>query len=102
MLMVRRLVEVLDRIQCQLWRQGRFRHLSRTRHLVKFERRAVLGVLVVGKLETLDRDQLLALEGTDHDLLSVGIVRDDRRDQVGQNRLQQKAHDQHPGGHRPL
>ena len=102
MLMVRRLVEVLDRIQCQLWRQGRFRHLSRTRHLVKFERRAVLGVLVVGKLETLDRDQLLALEGTDDDLVSVSIVLDDRCDEVRQYRLQQKTHDQHPGSYHLL
>ena len=101
-LMVCRLVEVLDRIQGQLWRQARLIHLDRIRHLEEFQRRTVFSILVVCELQVVDRDQLLALEGTDDDLVSVSIVLDDRCDEVRQYRLQQKTHDQHPGSYHLL
>ena len=57
----------------------------------------MFGLLVIGQLRQVERDQLAAFERTDDDLLALGVVRDDRSDQVGKNRLQQKAGHQYPG-----
>ena len=48
----------------------------------------MLGLFVIGQRRQFQRDQPAALEGTDNNLLALGVVRDDRGDQVSENRLQ--------------
>ena len=89
-----RLTGGLDRVQGD-HRDGRRRgDLRSTRNLEQFQRRTVLDIpLAVRKIEG---DDLLPLQGTDHNLLPLRIMADKRRDQVGQDRLQQEGPDQYP------
>ena len=60
----------------------------------------MLGFFIIRQLWQIERDQLVALEGTHDDLPSITIVYEDRRDQVGEHRLQQESGNQRPGDDR--
>lgn len=99
------LVEDTDRIQNNRRHGGRIGNLDRARHLVQLECGTMLGAGVlctVGDLWQIDLYELLALERTDHNLLTGGVMRQDRRNEIGQHWLQQETHDQQPRDECPL
>ena len=51
----------------------------------------MFGLLVTGQLRDVERDDAFALERTDNDLLTLDVMRQHRRHQIGQHRLQQEA-----------